>query len=103
MIRNIDEQLKEIEIALLQLQRSALIDTQTALQLLMDKGICDTEDIVNTRSKIENESEAIQRIDRQIESKGGSVTTTPFPDSLASKEDAKKQLRELLQELKDIT
>ena len=103
MTRNIQEQLKDIEIALLQLQRSALIDTQTIMQLMIDKGICDTEDIVNTRAKIENESEDISRIDEQIVASGGEVTKTPLSTSVANKEDMKKQLRELLQQLGELT
>lgn len=101
MTKNIGEQLKEIEIALLQLQRSALIDTQTVMQLMIDKGICDTEDIVNTRTRIEHESEDIKRIDDQIEKSGGSVVATPVPEAISNKEDLKNQLKELVKQLSD--
>lgn len=101
MTKNISEQLKEIQIALLQLQRSALIDTQTLMQLMIDKGICDSEDIVNTRSKIENESADILRIDKQIEAIGGTVAATPVPASVAAKDELKKQLHDLLVQLGD--
>lgn len=103
MVKSISDQLKEIEIALLQLQRSALIDTQTVMQLMIDKGVCDVEDIVNTRAKIENESEDIRRIDQQIESIGGVIVTAPVPEAIANKEELKKQLSALIQELKNST
>lgn len=103
MTKNIQEQLKEIKISLLQLQRSALIDTQTVMQLMVDKGICDVEDIVSTRTKIETESNDIRRIDKQIEEAGGQVLSTPAPDAIANKEDARKQLKELLQQLNNLT
>lgn len=100
MTKNIAEEIKEIKIALLQLQRSALIDTQTIMQLLLDKGICDMEDIVETRKKIESESEDILRIDKAIELSGGQVSSTPVPEGVSKKEDLKKQLSELLSQLK---
>ena len=103
MIKNTADRLSEIEIALLQLQRSALIDTQTIMQLMIDKGICDVEDIVNTRSRIEHESEDVKRIDNQIKQCGGVVSITPLPDDIANKEELKKQLYTLIQELKNST
>lgn len=99
----ISEQLKELQVALLQLQRSALIDTQTVLQLMIDKGICTAEDIVNTRNMIESDSEDIKRIDDQIESCGGSIVKTLVPESISTKEDLKKQLNELVALLKEST
>ena len=101
MTKNIGVQLNELQIALLQLQRSALIDTQTVMQLMIDKGICDSEDIVNTRNRIENESEDILRIDHEIEQYGGHVNKTPTPESISNKEDLKKQLHNLLLQLND--
>lgn len=95
------EQLKDLEIALLQLQRSALIDTQTVMQLLVDKGICSIDDIVSTRSKIETENKDILRIDEQIKELGGTVTATPIPESKIKKDALKKQLGELLSLLKE--
>lgn len=101
MTKSIPEQLKDLEIALLQLQRSALIDTQTVMQLMIDKGICDVEDLVNTRSKIETENKDILRIDEQIKELGGEVITTPIPESKAKKDELKKQLNELLSLLRE--
>lgn len=100
-MKSIEDQINELQIALLQLQRSALIDTQTVMQLLIDKEICTTEEIVETRSKIETESKDIQRIDEQIASYGGHVKHTPLPESVANKQDLKKQLAELLKQLSD--
>ena len=101
MTKNIGAQLNELQIALLQLQRSALIDTQTIMQLMIDKGICDSEDIINTRSRIEDESEDIIRIDGEIKQHGGQVIKTPTPESVTHKEDLKKQLHQLLLQLND--
>ena len=95
------EQLKDLEIALLQLQRSALIDTQTIMQLLVDKGICSIDDIVSTRSKIETENKDILRIDEQIKELGGTVIATPVPEGKIKKDALKKQLGELLSLLKE--
>ena len=96
-----DNELKSLQLSLLQLQRSALIDTQTAFQLMIDKEICTVDEIVETRSKIESESADIQRIDDQIRMLGGTITHTPAPESVANKAALKQQLRDLLEKLKD--
>lgn len=94
-MENITEQIRQLNINLLQLQRSALIDTQTSLQLLVDKGICDVEDIVETRKKIETESEDVKRIDNAIIEQGGAITATPIPENMTKKAELKKQLDQL--------
>lgn len=96
-----DEENK-LEIALLQLQRSALIDTQTVMQILVDKGICTLSEIVETRSKIEKESPDIDRIDQQIESLGGTVNLTPVPEVISDKQELKHQLNQLKQLLQQV-
>lgn len=102
-MNNSDDRLNQIEIALLQLQRSALIDIQTVIQVLIDKGLCTVDDIVQIRSKIESDSEDIKRIDKQITDHGGVVTATPVPDSITNKADLKNQLNELHALLEAIT
>lgn len=103
MKKSIADQIQELQIALLQLQRSALIDTQTVMQLMIEKGICDIEDIINTRKKIETESEDIHRIDQDIQGHGGMILQTPTPESMSKKDELRKQLSELLSQLADST
>ena len=89
----------ELEIELLQLQRSALIDTQTIMQILIDKKICETSEIIETRSKIESDSQDVARIDKQIESLGGVVPKVQSPDMIMMPiKDKMKALAELLKE-----
>ncbi len=99
----IADQLKELQLALLQLQRSALIDNQTVLQLMIDKGLCTVEEIVNMRIKIESDSPDIQRIDSEIVEHGGAITRTPVPESISNKSDLKNQLLNLINQLKDVS
>lgn len=101
MMQEMMEHIRELEIALLQLQRSALIDTQTIMQLMIDKGICSVDDMVSTRSKIEQDSLDIWKIDKQIVEHGGQITQTPLSDSLSKKEDLKKELKNLISQLKN--
>lgn len=101
-MKTIDERLKEVEIALLQLQRSALIDTQAIMQIMLDKGLCTVEDINETRLRIESESPVVERIDSQILNLGGSVLASPKPDESVDKTDMNekvKLLKELLSQL----
>lgn len=94
----------QLQVALLQLQRSALIDTQTIMQIMVDKGICDLETIIETRSKIESESEDVKRINDQILSQGGTIVITPDSDiPIGKKAELKKQLAELKQLLSSIS
>lgn len=91
----------ELEIALLQLQRSALIDTQTVLQLMLNKGIVQMDDIIETRSRIEHENSDVKRLDSAILAKGGQLIETPQPDlnTYTSVKSQLKQLEELLKQL----
>jgi len=89
----------ELKVAYLQLQRSALIDTQTIMQILIDKKICETSELIETRSKIESSSQDVARIDRQIESLGGVVTKVQSSDmTMMPMKDKMKVLAELLKE-----
>lgn len=92
-----DEDIKQFEISLLQLQRSALVDTQTLMQLLIDKGICTVDDIIDTRAKIEGTSPDVKRIDDQIIELGGAVPVVSC--SVKSKNQQLGVLKELLKEL----
>ena len=75
----------ELKLSLLQLQRSALIDTQTIMQILIDKGICEVADIMDTRYKIESSSEDVKRIDEAILEGGGSIVQISDPKSEVNK------------------
>lgn len=77
--------LDELKLSLLQLQRSALIDTQTIMQILIDKGICEVADIMDTRYKIESSSEDVKRIDEAILEGGGSIVQVSDPKSEVNK------------------
>ena len=91
--------LNELEIELLQLQRSALVDTQTIMQILIDKKICETSELIETRSKIESSSQDVARIDKQIESLGGVVPKVQSSDmTMMPMKDKMKALAELLKE-----
>jgi len=92
----------ELEIALLQLQRSALIDTQTIMQILIDKEICTLTELTETRARIEKESPDVDRIDEQIQSLGGTVKLTPVPEVIADKQELKNQLNQLKQLLQQV-
>ena len=95
-----NEDLNNIKLSLLQLQRSVLIDTQTILQVLLSKGICNLEDLAHIRTKIETENMQVLEINKAIESLGGSlpeVVNTPIQSNSVTNE----QLQEL-QELQDL-
>lgn len=92
---SINDELAELNISLLQLQRSALIDTQTVMQVMIDKGLCDLSDLVETRSRIEKESHDVKRIDEEIVSKGGTVCAAPIPENVGNKTQLQKQLDQL--------
>lgn len=98
-MRSIDSELKQLHIGLLQLQRSALIDTQTIMQILVDTGICTTDDIVNVRQKVEDSSPEVKRIDSEIIEYGGDVIKTPLSESQQAKEDQMAVLADLLNQL----
>jgi hypothetical protein len=100
---NIEDELAELSISLLQLQRSALIDTQTVMQVMIDKGLCDLSDLVETRSRIEKESDDIKRIDQEIVNRGGTVCMTPVPENVGNNAQLQKQLDQLQKLLTEMT
>lgn len=97
-----EEQLNQIRISLLQLQRSALLDTQTVMQILLNKNVCELSELLEVRSQIESASEDIKRIDNQILECGGSVEKIPQPDPELVKPSVQSQLNQLEQLLKQI-
>lgn len=92
MIKNVDD---ELRIMMLQLQRSALIDTQTLFQLLIEKGICSVEEITQLRQTIELNNEDVARIDNQIADLQG----VERPNKQLNKTELKDQLRMLLKDI----
>ena len=56
-----------LETMMLQLQRSALIDTQTLFQIMIEKEICSIDEITEARSQVEENNKDVQRIDTEIE------------------------------------
>ena len=57
---------KEFQIALLELQRSALIDTQTLFQILIEKDVCSVDEILSKRAQIENTNPDVASLDLKI-------------------------------------
>lgn len=98
-MKSIDSELKQLNIGLLQLQRSALIDTQTIMQILVDCGICTADDIVQTRKRIEETSPEVDRINSEIVNKGGVVTETPLTENQKQVQEQMEILKGLLNEL----
>lgn len=98
-MRSIDSELTELKIGLLQLQRSALIDTQAIMQILVDCGICTIDDIVNSRERIENESPEVARIDEEIIEAGGQIVKTPKTEKQKNVEEQINLLKDLLGQL----
>lgn len=89
----------DYKLELLELQRSALIDIQTILQLLVDKGICNGTDIIETRARIETSSPEVQRLNDEIISSGGQIPAIPEVPATLSNNERLKELRDLLQQL----
>ena len=87
----------DFNLKFLQLQRSALIDTQTLFQLMIEKGICTVDEILATRETVEANNPDVARIDKEIES----ITGEPLKPSVAqqSKSALLDQLRDLIQVL----
>ena len=102
-MNSLENQIKELNISLLQLQRSALLDTQTILQLMLDKNMCSVDDILAARNKVSSESRDIERIDKAIVSAGGSPLSVPDPDDSVLLNDPKHQLKELHKLLQQLT
>lgn len=100
---SVDSSIKDLKVSLLQLQRSALIDTQTIMQILIDCEICNADDIVNTRQNIEDNSPEIKRIDQEIEVMGGSVVKTPPSEKQKNVQEQMDILKGLLKQLTDET
>ena len=78
----------------LELQRSALIDTQTIFQLLIEKEICTVDEITQMRQTVECNNADVARIDQEIAAAKGEKY---IPKSLPR--DTKKALMEQLQKL----
>lgn len=102
-MRSIEKDLKQLQIGLLQLQRSALIDTQAIMQILIDCEICTSEDIVNTRQKIEDTSPEVKRIDQEILASGGEISRTPLTEKQQNVQEQMNVLKDLLKQLTDET
>lgn len=102
---DVEESIKELKVALLQLQRSVLIDTQTILQILLNKGLCNLEDLTHVRNYIEKENIAVQQLNQSIQSLGGSLDqVNNVPQSTSNPETASKmqELQELIQQLVEV-
>lgn len=92
----------ELKLQLLQLQRSALIDTQTCMQLLIDKGICTLDDIFDARARIETENPDVIRLNAEIEKLGGNIPETDS-SAVSKKSEIQDQLKELQNLLSQMT
>lgn len=84
----------QLELMMLQLQRSALIDTQTVFQILIDKGVCSADDIVSAKDTIECSNEDVRRLDEQIAKLQGKEYKPKVNKSLLM-----DQLKQLLSQL----
>lgn len=92
MSDNIETQLK---LMMLQLQRSALIDTQTLFQLMIDKGICSIDDILATKDNIECNNSDVHRLDQEIANLKGEELTVPTHNNATLLSQLQKLLKEL--------
>lgn len=94
-------ELDNIKLQLLQLQRSALIDTQTCLQLMLDKGICSLDDVLDARARIEAENEDVKKLSEQILSLGGTLPQADLGRGTkrAELQDQLKQLHDLIEQM----
>lgn len=81
----------------LQLQRSALIDTQTLFQILIDKGVCTLDEILAIRENVEQNNPDVIRIGNQIESITGELPKSNVQQQ--SKSALMNQLKDLIQSL----
>lgn len=93
----IDSSSREFQAQFLQLQRSALIDTQTLFQLMIEKGICTVDEILETRESVEASNPDVSRIDKEIEAVTGQAPKVTVQQQ--SKTALMNQLRDLIQEL----
>jgi len=85
----------QLELMMLQLQRSALIDTQTLFQLLIEKEICTLDEITSMRNTVESNNGDVRRLDQQIAELKGEPYRPPL--SISNKSELVNQLRKLLQ------
>ena len=94
-------EIDNIKLQLLQLQRSALIDTQTCLQLMLDKGICSLDDVLDARARIEAENEDVKKLSEQILSLGGTLPQADLGTGTkrAELQDQLKQLHDLIEQM----
>lgn len=98
--KELTDQINELKISMLQLQRSALIDTQTILQILLSKGLCTLEDLTHVRTRIEKENALVQEINQSIENLGGSlVEATGDSNSDVGTAATMQELQDLIQQL----
>lgn len=87
----------DFNLKFLQLQRSALIDTQTLFQLMIEKGICTVDEILATRETVEANNPDVARIDKEIESITGVVPKSNIQQQ--SKSALLNQLKDLIEAL----
>lgn len=90
---------KEFQLQFLQLQRSALIDTQTLFQIMIEKGICTVDDITQTRESVECNHPDVRRIDKEIATIKGEEYTGPQSNSISNKSALLNQLKDLVKSL----
>ena len=95
------DELKDLQLSLLLLQRSALIDIQTVLQVMVDKGLCTLADIEEARCRIESDNPDIQRINAQIVEQGGEIPASPVLENHTNMQTQLNTLRDLLKQLTD--
>ena len=93
---------KEFQLQFLQLQRSALIDTQTLFQLMIEKGICTVDEITQTRESVEINNPDVERISKEIAELQGVSYTKPKLIPKVSPE-LLSQLKELIANLNQST
>lgn len=88
----------EFQLQFLQLQRSALIDTQTLFQIMVEKGICTVDEIAQARNSVECNNPDVERISREIAELQGVSYIKPKPTPKVSPE-LLSQLKELIASL----
>lgn len=93
---------KEFQLQFLQLQRSALIDTQTLFQIMIEKGICTVDEIAQTRESVEINNPDVERISKEIAELQGVSYIKPKQTPKVSPE-LLNQLKELIANLNQPT
>ena len=95
----IDE--SNFDLHFLELQRSALIDTQTLFQIMIEKGICTVDEILSVHDRIESNNPDVRQLDNAIaELKGEEVVPRNNSKSalLAQLQEMKKELMSRFEE-----